>query len=1253
MAKVANTWLFRAEAMRLSWSAIASGQLAQGRGRNVVDRRPLQRVKGRDLDIHVWWACAKELGVPRAPFVVWTRTPGDKLQDVAVREVSTDDGSLVTWGGDEAACVQVTFRPVDAGLPSALLLYRTSDSVWEVVGAQTAPAGSGDPTTLQVRTSGATLAKVVNGTDVRVLVAPLRDVVNDDSWKPLEVVGLPCDQPWAATAYDSGPQGALTNPLTPIDAAIDRVTRGAPPLGWWPLSQAGRAMPPWVDPDPSSLVKEVRRDLLPELEAMYDRGVPEPTQYLLESQRAVAGPQQGSRSSSLDTSATIRPFSLLALPAQTDPLLNLATGFGATYFVESGSRPEFAVGNADFLVTAEYERMPAPIKKGSTMAAYAPLVGPHVITPAPVGLATERSGLVAPIVPDAPWRESIRLSWARVPSTAGLGRVASGALARYPSAGGTTELLLPQRDSGGWRLLALSPDGVAGEPGNDRVAFADGAAEIPIGGGGRQVGYCVSVVDIHGVWSPWRDKAYAGDEPGPLAPRLISLTLDSAYAGSPACPASLVTEVALDWTERTPTGLQLVAIFYPTAAGNSDPPAGVDPGLPVPAGCFRRDLSLAFVGDVPTATGCAVTPMDSSGEHTMSPGPGQGDGGRRYVLRADVPSLDFGSTNRWGVQVWARSSLVAGASPTGWFPDAAHPARAIAASPVPVQPIPPPLPPGVPMGSTPDSHGCSHVRVHWSLPGGPAVRTCIVWEIAETALRQRAGLATRAPETDSPGVRLAALWSAYDAMSDNDRRSSFRRLLEVDGSLRDADVTLPKGSTDIHLFAVTTQSMTGVESPWPSAPGVAHEHLQAVMAPRLRSPAPPVARATVAEDGTVTMSLSAASTVSVAKFLVFATTSESAARDRETMGPAVATVPVTLTPTTKDPLTGADVYTAEWTGTLAPHWDPWLVRAVAQPVDAVPVEAVRGVPSPASEVLSLWSLPPDGPDLAPLTGSVWGSSHKGVHVRSSTTALVRATAFGSHRLTASAGAVVLPMVALADLAETLLTSAPPAATSSVVAERGARLSGQTPLAVWFTRPVAADPVDVTLRLVDPLGRAVERTLTVPGWVPPPPQVTLTIDSITVQGQAVLLGVSSNASRLVSAGYVMEVLAVQGGGRSGPVLAPAVEPVLVDPAALGPAGLSPAVIRRPPVGIGAVVPPNSLARLRHRGHELSGSFALSHIRTTQGFFPSDGEIHVARPSGRRRRHESTYLVWVPLGTPVRVDVSVVGPDGSRVTATSTA
>ena len=1214
MARVSASLLFRAEATRLPWAQIGYRALRTDQHVDVKWADEMKRrTAGRDQDVHVWWACAAALGVPRGPFTVWVGNPSTKrVKEVPVTTVPHAAGLAMTWGGAEAAHILVECDPIDPTASVAVFAHRTAASMDDVVAADVRPAPGANRIQLFIKCSGATSVVLVNGDNAVVRIRTLADVVNDDTWERLELVGLPCEQPWGATAYDSSDQGLVSAPMPPVDAAVERLRRGMPPIGWAPITQTGRTAPPWVDADPGMVVKEVATTLLPELEKLYDGGMPERLQYTLSESRKVPGPTQDGRTSALESSAEIRPWSMLTLPAQTDPLLNLATGFGSTYTRE-GDPDRVPVGGRDFLVTADYERTPAPLPDKVTVAAYAPQVGPHEITPPAAALTAERSGLVPPNPADTPWRESIRVSWARLPNTAAMGRVGAGTLARYDVADTQATSLAPERDAGGIRPLTLSPDGLAGTPGAGRVAFVDGAADIPILSGGRQVGYAVSLVDIHGLWSAWRDVAYTGTEPGPLPPRLISLDLTSRYAGSPACPATLTLETALDWTERRPTALQVVALFFPMASASSAPPAGLGPGLPTPTGCFRRDLGMTFAGDVPSGVGATVVSLAPDGSTPMAPGPGQGDGGRRYRLVSDLPTLDFTSTQRWGVQVWLRSTLAVGASPTAYTPDAAHPAVTTAASPVPIVPLPPPAPPGVPMGSTPDAQGSSHVRVRWSLPaGGTGVRSCIVWECSETALRQHAGLPARAPETDSPGVRLAALWAAYDGLTPTKQRAAFRRLLTLPGAARDADVTLPKGSTDIHLFTVTTQSETGIESPWPGPAATGHIHLQAATAPRLRRPTPPLARVSVATDGTVTARLFSASRVPVARFLLYATRSESAARDHESMGPPMADIPVVLPAGGPDPVTGAPVYEATWTGTLPASWDPWLVRVVAKPVDTVPVQAVRGQPSAASEVVSVLVPPTGGPDLDPLVGARWGADNRGIVVTSATSGVARVTASGVFRLGGVADGTTLALTDLPALPETPGTTAPAGATAAPVLERGPRVAHRTPLRVWLRTADATAPATVTLRLLDPLGRAVERTVTVPGFVPTP-AYSLTVVRTSTTPTGVLLAVGCDAPTGAAAGIV---LAVQG------------------------------ISRR--------FDPLPWPRPRPRPSKVTGQFPLATIATGKLTFPADGRVHVVRPlRAPLWPREARYAMFVPLVSPVEVTLALLGPGGEQLVTVTTA
>jgi hypothetical protein len=270
-----------------------------------------------------------------------------------------------------------------------------------------------------------------------------------------------------------------------------------------------------------------------------------------------------------------------------------------------------------------------------------------------------------------------------------------------------------------------------------------------------------------------------------------------------------------------------------------------------------------------------------------------------------------------------------------------------------------------------------------------------------------------------------------------------------------------------------------------------------------------------------------------------------------------------------------------------------------------------------------------------------------VVVRTATSAPPRVLPVGVHRLDGSAGLVAVASVELPSVPVTALTTAPPTAATNPVLEQGERVSGRSPLALWFTRPVAADAVDVALRLVDPLGREVVQTLTVPGWVAPPPDVHVSIlDVMAIAGRGAWVAISTDADTRRRPPYVMEIVAQQRlrlpvvgalppaglPGRPGP-----------EPFQPGPGPVQPGRVPFAP-GPGPVFPP---PRLR----SLSGSFPMDEIPWNEGGFVRSAEIQVVRNRVRRRGQTSPppYEAFIPLTGPLRITVSIVAPDGTRVTA----
>lgn len=1245
MARIADPFRMRAQAVEIDWTRVAR-ERAQLLGRKV----DWERLKRRSGDVRVVWACSAELGVPHGPFTVWRRPVSQrrKPEPVEAEVVGVTGGLRLAWGGVDAGRVVVRCIPSDPARPVGLFLYRLGrDGLAGTVGAAAQRVAAGATAELDVRTGGATWAVLVNGHSPTVAITTLHDIVNADDWEPLELVGLPVDG--GLGDYDTSDQGWVHSLERPVDAAVRRLTRGAPPLGWDAQTPAGVQAPPWEEPDPPSLVDEVRAFVLPAIGDLYDPALPEFAQMQKEAWTSTTAPHVDEAStSSLDTNTDVRPWAVLGLTAQVDPFLNLATGFGSVYAVEPLGEDQIAIGGDELLITAKYanvlapgeqvvEGQPLPGGMGSAeFAAYAPRGARLTQVPAPAQLTATRAGIVEPRQPDEAWGESIRLSYKRALASAMLGTPTQQAAIVSDAGAPAADPIIERRSPQGWRTVAISPDAPQGQPGFDRASLMHAPAVIPLGSGGRSVRYGVAVADVFGVWSPWRDVAYAGAEPAPELPAIVTAKLDTRYAGSTAAPTTIEVDVATEWSERRPSRIDVRVVFHPVAPAPGVPPT-LDPGGSVPAGGFARDLAITFAGDTPTGVGCTVIELNEEGTAPLGGTP-RGTGARRYRMTATVPTLDFATVRRWGAALWARRHLLVGPTPT---PFGAR-TDIQAASPVPVHPLPPPLLPDVPLASLPDAAGCSHASVSWSLPAGADARTAVVWECAETALRQTAGLSPQADPALSPSERLVALRAAYDGLTPDRQRGVFRRLAEVDAGAGTTDVTLPRGSTDIHLFAVTIVSSTAVESPWPQGPaGTApHEHLRVVIAPRLSRPEPPVVRSVpvaVTTGTEVLLKLEAASPLPVESFRLLRTRSDRAALRADTMGPAfaeaVAQVKLDGATPVRDAVTGQLVYEARWQGVMPPAWQPWFVRAIAVPQAIEPQRAVRGLHSPASDVVTVLAAPDTPPVLEDLAFAETDAAHTGLVVRTATTAPVAAVDLGEHVLRAViTGAGPAPVeigpVSLGSLVESPLTT-PPGGPAEL--QRGARAAGRSPLALWFSRADAAASVTVDVSITDPRGRTTSRTTTIPGWVPPPPPPAATLDLIGITARAlagVVVVVATDAAS--DQPYRLRVAAARRRGRTFPDLRPVPEPF------------------RDPFGEPRPFPPGPiLPPLRG----LNAEVELAAIPTAPRAPLVEGTISFRKVRRIGRFIGSTVEIGVPLGAPVSVVVTLIAPDGAEVSVTA--
>ena len=1224
MGRIASPSRFRAEGAVLHWPEIARMHLEK-LDHVEVDKGYYERLEQRGIEVHLRWACSGTLGAPPGPFTVWARPHKPRRNEIDVTMRRHPAGISIGWGGTTVQTIEVEFDVSDPGRAVALWGFRGPPSAFGAVAVEARhPTGPGRMS-LVLRISGMTGALLVNGHAPVASVEYLRDVLEDPNWREIEIVGLPIDAGgWAGTDYAPGPQGPVASLLDPIDAAIGHLDRGGPPIGWWPATETGRAAPPWASPDHGLLVEEVRRELMPEIEVLYSGGLAPFKQAGLRTPRDLPPPEQEGRTSTATSSAELPPFGALMLAATTDPFLALATGFGTAYPAE---QRESDLWGSDFLITADYPETPEG--EPATYAALVPWPERHRAMAPVTGLLAARDGLVRPATRDDPWRETVKARWDHVDASAALGRPSGVGFGRFdPAASSPAECLLTERDSGGWRTLIPTREPPT-PPGLKRVSAVDPAQEIPIGSGSRSVGYAVAVHDVFGVWSRWEDAEHLGTEPEAPSPRILSVRLDTRHEGSASCPATVEVHFALDWSDRTPKWVDLYGLLFPAATVTVAPPIS-DPSLPTPPDCLRSDVRIEFAGHVPTVpAGVRIRVLDVAGETEVAPGAPQSEEARRYAVTYPVPNLDFSSTRHWGLALWGQEQAVVLGGP-GPLAPSNGPATAFAASPVPPQlPAPSPLP-GVPVGSAPDSQGCSHVKVSWSPPGGDVARF-VVWEVAETALRSAAGLTPRAAEGIVPGERLLELRTAYAGLGATQRRALFRRVREVPSPASELDVALAPGSTDIHLFAVTAVGSGNVESGWPDDP----LHLRAFMAPVLKSPAAPALSPSFVKVGGVVqlkLDVSTTSEVAVEHFLLFKTRSEGAARSAETMGPHFAAAAASVTPDPATP-TGRRVYTGSWTGPVPEGWEPTRFRAVAIPVAEVPVEAVRGVPSPGSPQVPIQVPPSSPPNLEPATADDWGSGGTGVVIRTGTTAPVAPTPLGPHVLRAtieSAGSVLFAPGATG-LHEAPVSgdpAAPPAgADAGPVFVVGPRSGGRSPLALWFTRPSSSDPVSVTIRLADPTGKVTERSIDVPaGPLGDPPSLEI-IDFFRIVGRGVVFRFRSDAPvEVTPAPYLLHVTAASARSSPWPPWRSRFEP---------------GGGRFPRRGGG----PDLGDLLRPRPVTLS--VPLPEIPTSERStpFPTRDRIVVVRSTDSLPYE---YEMLVRLQPPLEVTIAVESPDGLRTT-----
>ncbi|MBS1813315.1 MAG: hypothetical protein JSS87_00400 [Acidobacteria bacterium] len=1068
---------FHAEGVMVDWLVVARRLLLQ---KNLDQRYTVQ----------LRWMLKAEMGMPTEPFQVWRRartTKTAKALHIAHTQLLFPPLSLVTWIEGTMSSVSVQVNAPSGGTIAA---YSGSPTINNICTLAAVPAGATGVSLSAHAIEGLMLSPGVQVTGVTGI--EIGDYANYDGWQLIEIVGLPVDKlQWSSIGKYGGPQGLVGALVAAPDAAVQRLKRGAPPFGWGPNIATGVPAPAWSAPDPMLLVKETNASLLDELRPVMANFPPaQQAAQIVEVPLPPPENSSGQKMSGSGSTTQASPLGMSLMAASTDPFLNLTLGFGTAYPYTPNPLVLAGPPVFDYMVTARWEKGIDGNSADIQYAAVIPAPGAAFPPITPANVNADDLGVLRPAVPDGDWRASVRVSWDR-PIESPLFRNVSVSFARAgitPASG--AELLMQKRASGGFSPIVINNNpGDPTDPDNPpdpdfaHIHLVDREMSVFHDPGSRSVKYGVAMQDIYGVWTPWVPVDHTVTQPALDVVRIISAELQPVVpASGSVCPASLQIEFAWDWEVRTPANVTFVGTLYPAATRGTPPPSEVVPaGLGRSLGAIGTKLVVTFSGDVPSAPGCTIVPLSSSGDQQL-PGFGPAQGAqRRYRLTLSGLSLDFASTPFIGLSLWSQGQ------------EAIAPHRV---SPWGVKPqvisIGDPRPPiiavvPVTLGSVPDASGQSHARIAWAPQ--PNADGFFVYEASETAILEATGKPQPA-QNATLQERGDVLRAAFKA---NPVRRPFTRLNStLLRGVTSTDIALPRGSREIHLYVVLGVSAGQVESPWPSGPN-ADDALYVIAAPHIDHPlAPTISIQRVFDGGMYKAKLQIETRLGPRprQIDLHRVRVDDAAKELDTMGPPVARVRTSgggwNVSSVVDPVYGNYIGAIDGVDAPAGSWKRVWYRAVAWS-DHDPTRG--GLPGRSDASNAAWVvLPPaTGPVITPLV-VIPGAPAGSFILEWKCASPLKKTPLGSHLIavrasTAGAASSTPPLLRI-DSTLDALPHAQPAADSGIWIAGTA--AGVTTYRAFVKRTNANDVVTFAVSITDPLGRSGEQFMTVDPIAPDAP-----------------------------------------------------------------------------------------------------------------------------------------------------------------------
>lgn len=1087
----------------VDWATVRRRQIQSPRAEAIAKQRG---ITPRIIQLR-WLVHPQDMGYPTEPFKIWRRPAihANLTQEIAPRILNSPlNYQVITWD-EPQVYIQASFNVSTNN--AAVYAFAGAPFASAVVGLETLTPGF---RTVKVGGPAIQCLVVSPNATLQSLIGTSPKLADDKNWELVETVGLPVGGDWAGVYDLDQPQGLTGALMSPPDAALDRYRRGAPFYGWELEMEPGLPAPAWELANPVALRDSFAADLLDPLRQMIVSRPPN-QHHTFELEREL-------RLQATGEPATTRffPINTLMLGAATDPLVSLVSGFGTGFDdvdlppIVLGDRKYFDDPNRsdwDYMVTARYAK--GIDGNGPEVEYAAILFSPFLAgTPfAPANLRAATDGLAAPNAPEQPWRGIVRLSWDKIPDSLPF-RVGSYALARaQQSPLGGVEPLMGKRSNDSALQPISATTSVQQELETGRLEALDETYAIASSPNPNALRYGLAHQDLFGVWSAWNVIGHNLGEPPVQKAALLSARLEvSAPASGSICSAALVVELSWDWAVRSPQRLELVGRLYPQAK-RADPPTdlSIPGGLQSSFGGLGGAFQLVFNGGASGTPnfGGTLQYLSEDGK-TFLAAPLVLAGPRRYRVTIPGFNLDFATTGHIGLALWARG--IENRSPQRVGPWTAEPLVASASDPRP--PVLNLEYENVLLTSVADASGEHHARLNWgSVPGAVGY---FVYTTTESKLRSDRGLGE--PDlSQTLAERLVQLRDSFGADPPACRRS-FTRLNDQLIPATSTQITLPRGSKEIHLYLVMGVSAGQVESAWPSLSeplATRRKRPIAYAAPQVVPPSPPVLEVQRVLDNSVTPAIYRAGLyiatrpgATVSKVELHRVRVPEAALALDTMGPAIATITGSSGPWTVKPTLSDEPGEAQAIGRIGGKdsppgsWKPTFYRAVAWSTDDLSrgLYGGRSLPSAAQDIIVPPATPPN---LSVPTYELIGSSLTELRVSFSSLAPVEPTPLGPHRLRVEVrafkpeGAIATlytyPALSPAngELDDRLvaLPTMPDAAANTLWREPGS--GDNSTYQLRLRRDAVEDALKVRVLMIDPLGRATEQVLEVPAGSPLP------------------------------------------------------------------------------------------------------------------------------------------------------------------------